>query len=77
MVIDNLEKRKLVKRKRGTADRRIFMVHLTDDGQKLIHTIFPSHAALIAAEMSVLSASDQIILGDLCKKVGTGAGDRN
>lgn len=77
MVIDNLEKRKLVKRKRGTADRRVFTVHLTDDGQKLIHNIFPSHAALIADEMSVLSASDQKILGDLCKKVGTGTGDGN
>jgi MarR family 2-MHQ and catechol resistance regulon transcriptional repressor len=77
MVIDNLEKRRLVKRKRGTADRRVFTVHLTDDGHKLIHNIFPSHAALIADEMSVLSASDQKILGDLCKKVGTGAGDGN
>ena len=36
MVIDNLEKRRLVRRKRDTSDRRIFIVHLTGEGQKLI-----------------------------------------
>ena len=30
MVIDNLEKRHLVRRERSTSDRRIFIVHLTN-----------------------------------------------
>ncbi|MCP4622862.1 MAG: MarR family transcriptional regulator [bacterium] len=72
MVIDNLEKRRLVQRELDTSDRRFFIVHLTDEGQKLIRKIFPSHAALITNEMSVLNATDQKILGDLCKKVGVG-----
>jgi len=72
MVIDNLEKRGLVRRKRDTSDRRFFFVHLTDEGQKLIRKIFPSHAALITDEMSVLNAKNQKILGDLCKQVGVG-----
>jgi len=72
MVIDNLEKRRLVRREREALDRRIFNVHLTPEGQKLIAGIFPSHAALIANELGVLSASDQKILGDLCKKIGLG-----
>ena len=70
MVIDNLEKRLLVRRERDASDRRMFIVHLTDDGQKLIQKIFPSHAALITKELSVLTAADQKALGDLCKKVG-------
>jgi MarR family transcriptional regulator, 2-MHQ and catechol-resistance regulon repressor len=77
LVIDNLEKRGLVKRKRDRADRRFFIVHLTDKGQKLIRQIFPPHAALIANEMSVLNATDQKILGDLCKKVGKGVNNQN
>jgi len=77
LVIDNLEKRRLVRRERNAADRRIFIVHLTDEGQKLIRNIFPSHAALITSELSVLNATDQKILGDLCKKVGMGANERN
>jgi MarR family 2-MHQ and catechol resistance regulon transcriptional repressor len=74
MVIDNLEKRGLVKRERDTSDRRMFIVRLTGKGQKLIRRIFPSHAALITNEMGVLNAADQKLLGDLCKKVGVGSG---
>jgi len=77
MVIDNLEKRGLVRRERDASDRRMFIVHLTDEGQKLIEKIFPSHAALITRELSVLKAADQKALGDLCKKVGVGVGNRN
>jgi len=72
MVIDNLEKRRLVRREREALDRRMFIVHLTPKGKKLIGGIFPSHAALITNELSVLNASDQKILGDLCKKIGLG-----
>lgn len=72
MVIDNLERRRLVRRERDASDRRMFIVHLTGEGQKLIGKIFPSHAALITYELSVLNATDQKILGDLCKKVGVG-----
>lgn len=70
MVIDNLEKRGLVKRKRHNVDRRYFIVHLTSQGNKLIGDIFPQHAAAIADEMSVLSESEQDSLGKLCKKLG-------
>jgi len=72
MVIDNLEKRRLVRRERDASDRRMFIVHLTEAGQKLIDRIFPPHAALITSELSVLNATDQKILGNLCKKVGKG-----
>ena len=72
MVIDNLAKRRLVRRERDSSDRRIFIVHLTAEGQKLIGKIFPSHAALITEELSVLNAADQTALGNLCKKVGLG-----
>ena len=70
LVVDNLEKRGLVKRERDRTDRRFFIVHLTDKGKRLIRRIFPPHAALIAEELSVLSDAEQQKLGDLCKKVG-------
>jgi MarR family 2-MHQ and catechol resistance regulon transcriptional repressor len=77
MVIDNLEKRRLVRRERDTSDRRFLFIHLTNEGQTLIRQIFPSHAALITKELSVLNATDQKTLGDLCKIVGVGVGNRN
>ena len=70
MVIDNLEKRQLVKRERSRTDRRFLIVHLTVKGRNLISKIFPSHAAEIALEFGVLTASEQRTLGRLCKKLG-------
>jgi MarR family 2-MHQ and catechol resistance regulon transcriptional repressor len=70
MVIDNLEKRDLVRRERDTEDRRYFIVNLTDEGHKLIRKIFPTHAAVISNELSVLTAAEQQTLGALCKKLG-------
>lgn len=70
MVIDNLEKNGLVKRERNEADRRFFIVHLTDKGYSLINNIFPPHAAVIAKDLGVLTAFEQDALGRLCKKLG-------
>jgi DNA-binding MarR family transcriptional regulator len=70
MVIDNLEKRGYVKRERKKEDRRFMMVWLTDEGFELISKVFPPHAAVIAREMSVLSAREQETLAQLCKKLG-------
>jgi len=70
MVIDNLERAELVRRERDLADRRFFIVHLTAKGADLIHKIFPPHAAIIAKDLSVLTAAEQNTLGRLCKKLG-------
>ena len=77
LVVDNLEKRGLVKRERDRTDRRFFIIHLTDKGKRLIRRIFPAHAAVIAVELSVLSEAEQQTLGDLCKKVGRGGGNED
>jgi MarR family 2-MHQ and catechol resistance regulon transcriptional repressor len=70
MVIDNLEKRNLVRRERDENDRRSFIVRLTEAGNKLIRKIFPPHAEVITAEMNALTAAEQKTLGELCKKLG-------
>jgi len=70
MVIDNLEKRALVKRERKQEDRRFYSVQLTPEGRKLIGSIFPRHAAKIVAEMGSLSSAEQEELGNLCRKLG-------
>ena len=70
MVIDNLEKNGLVRRERFEADRRFYIVHLTDKGYHLINKIFPPHAAVIAEDLGALTAAEQDTLGRLCKKLG-------
>jgi MarR family 2-MHQ and catechol resistance regulon transcriptional repressor len=76
MVIDNLEKRGLVKREQQKEDRRYYAVRLTTKGRKLISDIFPRHAAKIMEEMGTLSSAEQEALGTLCRKLGLQQGKR-
>jgi MarR family 2-MHQ and catechol resistance regulon transcriptional repressor len=70
LVIDNLEKRELVRRERSQADRRLVIVHLTVSGKKLISDYFPCHAKAVEHEMGVLTNAEQDQLADLGKKLG-------
>ena len=70
LVIDNLEKRHLVRRERDTQDRRYFTIHLTEEGTSLIASVFTQVETAIVYEMSVLSSEEQQTLGILCKKLG-------
>jgi MarR family 2-MHQ and catechol resistance regulon transcriptional repressor len=70
MVIDNLEKRNLVKRRRGENDRRVFFVNLTLQGRRQVENILPKQVSRIKNEMSTLTKGEQNELQRLCKKLG-------
>jgi len=70
MVIDNLEKRNFVKRKRGEKDRRQFVVHLTKRGKKKFTGVLPRIVNLLKQHFEILSSDEQNELQRLCKKVG-------
>lgn len=70
LVIDNLEKQNLVQRERGTTDRRMITISLTPAGRELISQLLPPHVAAVVEEMSYLTAEEQHLLGDLCRKLG-------
>jgi MarR family 2-MHQ and catechol resistance regulon transcriptional repressor len=70
MVIDNLEKRGLVRRERQSEDRRYFTIQLTEKGEELIIKTFAAVEAAIVTEMDALTAAEQDNLGCLCKKLG-------
>ena len=70
MVVNNLEKRGLVSRRRAQNDRRQITVSLTEAGQQLVDGLFPRHAQNIANLMGTLSPDEQDQLGLLCKMLG-------
>ncbi len=70
VVVDNLEKRGLVRRERSTSDRRKVTVMLTAEGRTLIGKVFPGHAARIAKAMRALDRSELHQLRCLCRKLG-------
>ncbi len=69
-VVDRLEKKGLVQRVMDAEDRRMFLIHLTDEGSKLITKFFPRHAEQIEAFTGVLSTKEQRQLTALLKKLG-------
>ena len=73
LVIDNLEKRGLVRRERSVEDRRMISIVLTEQGRQLIEEIFPRHVDAIVSEMSMLNLAEQAELGRLLKKLGRGS----
>ena len=70
MVVNNLERRRLVIRERGSGDRRVVTVRLIAAGRRAIGSLFPRHVAGILRELSVLTPAEQTELGRHCRKLG-------
>jgi MarR family transcriptional regulator, 2-MHQ and catechol-resistance regulon repressor len=70
LVLDNLEKRGLVRRVREIEDRRMVKIFLTPAGETLIQRVFPQMVKAITNEFSMLTEEEQVQLGILCRKLG-------
>ncbi len=70
MVVANLERRELVRRRRDASDRRFYLVELTATGRALIAKLFPRHVAGIASEFGILDATEIRCLQAICRKIG-------
>lgn len=70
LVIDNLEKRRLVTRTQNPEDRRSTIIQLTAAGKALIEDLFPRHVATVVQEVAVLTPEEQHQLAALCRKLG-------
>ena len=74
-VVDNLERRGLVRRERAAANRRFVTVHLTEEGRRLVRRVFPRHVAEVVGALGALPAREQEDLGRLCRKLGLAQGE--
>lgn len=69
MVVDNLQKRDLVGRKRWTEDRRVVHVDLTDLGRETIESYIPLHLKKVTGAFNGLDTKEQEQLQTLCDKL--------
>lgn len=69
-VVDNLERRGLVERRRDGGDRRVVTVHLTDSGGTLVQEVYPQVVDVLVEMFSALSAKEQGQLAALCRRLG-------
>ncbi len=73
-VVDKLERRGLVRRRRSTgADRRVTLLSLTAAGRRMMEAIFPAHAEAIGGATSALSLGEKQMAIRLLKQLGLGA----
>ncbi|HEX2234490.1 MAG TPA: MarR family winged helix-turn-helix transcriptional regulator [Thermoleophilaceae bacterium] len=68
-VIDTLEARRLVFRRRLPHDRRAAAVDLTPAGRELVERIFPEHAGRVARAFGALDEGEKRSLAELCRKL--------
>lgn len=69
-AIDRLESKGLVHRRSHAEDRRTRVVHLTEEGRRVIECAFELHAKDMEETMGVLDAGERIELVRLLKKLG-------
>ncbi|WP_166349761.1 MarR family winged helix-turn-helix transcriptional regulator [Phytoactinopolyspora limicola] len=67
--IDRMEAKGLVRRIRGTADRRSVKIRLTDQGLQLVDSVLPLHVAHEARLFAELSRQDQEALVSLLSRL--------
>lgn len=75
-LVDRLEKRGLVERRRCDRDRRAYYAHLTDAGTEFIAGIFPDHAQAIQDAFSVLDDEERAAATELLRRVGRHAAEQ-
>lgn len=72
-LVDRLIDRGLVERRPSAEDRRARVVALTPEGEQLMATIFPVHAARVRHALSGVSATTQRDLTDGLRALGLSA----
>ena len=68
-IVDRLEEKKLVVRKRDDNDRRVVHVVLTDKGAKLYKTAIPLFEKSLAEIFAVLPRAEQKVLSSLLRRL--------
>ena len=69
-AVDRLERSGLVEREAASTDRRARIVHLTEEGSKLIGTLFAGHERDMEAVFSRLNKTERNALANLLRKLG-------
>ncbi len=68
-IVDKLEAKSLAKRQRSLEDRRVVMVHLTDQGQDIFNTHHEVKLTMSKTILEKLDAPERVELIRLMKKI--------
>jgi MarR family 2-MHQ and catechol resistance regulon transcriptional repressor len=68
-VTATLEARRLVRRRRDPADRRVVVIELTPAGGALVERVFPEHSDRVTRAFDALDEGEKRSLAELCRKL--------
>jgi len=71
VVINNLEKEKLIERHVNPNDKRSSLIGITEKGKSIIEDIFPKHLQSLKEQFQVLTIEEKKTLVELLRKLGT------
>jgi MarR family transcriptional regulator, 2-MHQ and catechol-resistance regulon repressor len=70
MVVNNLEKQKLVKKKQSEDDKRVYIIKLKNEGKELYEKVFPKFLKIIMSEFEGIKEKEHKEFQKVCKKIG-------
>lgn len=70
MVVNNLEKRKLIKKKQSDGDKRIYIIKLKNEGRELYEKVFPKFLKAIMNEFAGIGGKEHKEFQRVCKQIG-------
>jgi DNA-binding MarR family transcriptional regulator len=71
-LVDDLERLRLAERRRDPADRRVYIIHLTETGQVLLTQARAAQQATEARWLETLTAAEQVQFRDLLARFVAG-----
>ena len=69
-ILQKLEKRNLIQRKKCQRDKRVSYISLTDDGYSFSNDLFPKHYDNLKEMFKVLSSEEKESAKEILKKLG-------
>ncbi len=70
MVVNNLEKRKLIKKKQSGDDKRVYIIRVKNEGRELYEKIFPKFLKTITSEFEGIKEKEHKEFQKICKRIG-------
>ena len=70
VIVKNLEKEGLLEKRNDDLDKRKYILHITDKGNKLMDKVYPENEGIIVSMMGIWEEEEQKSLVSLMKKFG-------
>lgn len=70
MVVNNLLRQKLIKKKQNEDDKRIYLITLTSEGKNLYEKVFPKFLRNILIEFEGIKEKEHKWFQKICKQIG-------